>query len=41
MAAAQSGTGDRMSDADIRKRLTEEQYHVTMRHMRESSRISL
>ncbi len=31
MAAAQSGTGDRgMSDADLRKRLTEEQYHVTM-----------
>ena len=30
MAAAQSGTGERMSDADIRKRLTEEQYQVTM-----------
>jgi methionine-R-sulfoxide reductase len=31
MAAAQSGTGDSgMSDADLRKRLTEEQYHVTM-----------
>ena len=31
MAAAQSGTGDRgMSNADLRKRLTAEQYHVTM-----------